>query len=50
MSSSSAFGHKMVVLPKDIEITSSADEYRVVYHGFTQTHLDARGLTLDCQQ
>jgi kynurenine formamidase len=38
---SSAFGHKMVGLPKDVEIASSADEYRVVYHGFTQTHLDA---------
>ena len=41
MSGSAAFGHKMVGLPKEIDITSSADEYRVVYHGFTQTHLDA---------
>jgi kynurenine formamidase len=24
-----------------VDITSSADEYRVAYHGFTQTHLDA---------
>jgi kynurenine formamidase len=36
-----AFGHKMTTLPTDVDITSSADEYRVIYHGFTQTHLDA---------
>lgn len=39
--SSPPFGHKMTALPQKIDITSSADEYRVVYHGFTQTHLDA---------
>jgi kynurenine formamidase len=35
------FGHKMIVLPQAAEITSSGDEYRVAYHGFTQTHIDA---------
>lgn len=34
------FGHKMTVLPEDKEITSASDEYRVAYHGFTQTHMD----------
>jgi kynurenine formamidase len=38
---SGAFGHKMTALPQELEITSAADEYRVVYHGFTQTHMDA---------
>jgi kynurenine formamidase len=38
---SPAFGHKMTTMPKDIEVTSSGDEYRVAYHGFTQTHMDA---------
>ena len=32
---------QVMALPQDIEITSSADEYRVAYHGFTQTHMDA---------
>ena len=31
----------MTTLPQEVDITSSADEYRVIYHGFTQTHLDA---------
>src|SRR5262249_32289347 len=39
--SSPGFGHKMTGLPKDTEVSSSADEYRVSYHGFTQTHVDA---------
>jgi kynurenine formamidase len=39
---SAAFRQRMVALPKEgQEITSSADEYSVSYHGFTQTHLDA---------
>jgi kynurenine formamidase len=38
---SSAFGHRMTSLPKDVDIGSVADEYRVAYHGFTQTHMDA---------
>lgn len=38
--SSPAFGHKMM-LPKDGDAVSASDEYRVAYHGFTQTHLDA---------
>jgi kynurenine formamidase len=38
---SPAFVHRMVALPKEGEdITGSADEYSVRYHGFTQTHLD----------
>lgn len=40
MASSSAFGHKMTSLPEAKEITSASDEYRVAYHGFTQTHMD----------
>jgi kynurenine formamidase len=31
----------MTALPQKVDVTSAADEYRVVYHGFTQTHLDA---------
>jgi kynurenine formamidase len=38
---SSPFVHTMTTLPQDVDITSSADEYRVIYHGFTQTHMDA---------
>jgi kynurenine formamidase len=39
--SSPAFVHRMVNLPREgEEIASSADEYAVRYHGFTQTHLD----------
>lgn len=34
------FGHK-VTLPQPMEITYASDEYRVAYHGFTQTHMDA---------
>lgn len=38
---SSGFAHKMVSLPDPAkEITSAGDEFRVAYHGFTQTHLD----------
>jgi kynurenine formamidase len=38
---SPAFVHRMVSLPREgQEIASSADEYTVRYHGFTQTHLD----------
>jgi kynurenine formamidase len=40
MASSSAFGHKMTSLPQVMDITSASDEYRVAYHGFTQTHMD----------
>jgi kynurenine formamidase len=40
--SSPGFAHRMVELPtRDMEMGSSADEYSVRYHGFTQTHLDA---------
>ncbi|MFN0053081.1 MAG: cyclase family protein [Planctomycetales bacterium] len=35
------FGHKMTSVPQMIDITSASDEYRVAYHGFTQTHMDA---------
>jgi kynurenine formamidase len=39
--SSPAFVHRMIALPREgQEIASSADEYSVRYHGFTQTHLD----------
>src|SRR5262249_52600200 len=39
--SSSGFGHRMVALPRQgQEISGSADEYKVAYHGFTHTHLD----------
>jgi kynurenine formamidase len=38
---SGPFGHKMLALPGQMDITSAADEYRVAYHGFTQTHMDA---------
>src|SRR5262245_44167077 len=39
--SSPAFVHRMISLPREgEEIASSADEYAVRYHGFTQTHLD----------
>lgn len=40
MASSSAFGHKMTSIPDAKEITSASDEFRVAYHGFTQTHMD----------
>ncbi|MSR58280.1 MAG: cyclase family protein [Planctomycetaceae bacterium] len=39
--SSPEFGHKMTGLPQQMDITSASDEYRVAYHGFTQTHMDA---------
>lgn len=41
IASSPPFGHRMTALPEEKDITSSADEYRVAYHGFTQTHMDA---------
>jgi kynurenine formamidase len=31
----------MTAIPQAVDITSAADEYRVAYHGFTQTHMDA---------
>jgi kynurenine formamidase len=38
---SPAFKHRMVEIPKrGQDFASSADEYSVQYHGFTQTHLD----------
>jgi kynurenine formamidase len=39
--SSPAFRQRMTVLPQNVPITSSGDEYCVAYHGFTQTHMDA---------
>jgi kynurenine formamidase len=39
--SSPPFGHRMTAVPEEKDITSAADEYRVAYHGFTQTHMDA---------
>src|SRR5487761_1420068 len=36
----SAFGHKMIGLPQAGDFTFASDEYRVAYHGFTETHLD----------
>jgi len=39
---SPAFVHRMVELPERGKVAaSSADEYSVRYHGFTQTHMDA---------
>ncbi len=35
------FTQRMTALPKDTEVSSSGDEYKVSYHGFTQTHMDA---------
>ncbi len=35
------FGHKMVALPEDTEFSGASDEYRVAYHGFSETHIDA---------
>jgi kynurenine formamidase len=37
---SSAFGHRMTALPQDMDFTGASDEYRVAYHGFTETHMD----------
>ncbi|MSR59739.1 MAG: cyclase family protein [Planctomycetaceae bacterium] len=31
----------MTGLPQQMDITSASDEYRVAYHGFTQTHMNA---------
>ena len=39
--SSSAFGHKMIALPQNMDFTGASDEYRVAYHGFMETHLDS---------
>src|SRR5713101_2483032 len=40
--SSVAFGHRMVTLPREgQEIAGSGDEYKMIYHGFTLTHLDS---------
>jgi len=36
----SEFGHK-VMLPKEADFTFASDEYRMAYHGFTQTHMDS---------
>ena len=38
---SSPFGHKMVALPQETEFSGASDEYRVAYHGFSETHIDA---------
>jgi len=39
---SPGFSHRMITTgQKEIEIGSAGDEYRVQYHGFTQTHMDA---------
>jgi kynurenine formamidase len=35
------FGLKMLTLPKAEAFTFASDEYRVAYHGFTETHLDS---------
>ncbi len=40
-SGSGPFTHKMIALPQQVDAGSAMDEYRVAYHGFTQTHLDA---------
>jgi kynurenine formamidase len=37
---SSPFAHKMVALPQDAEFSGASDEYRVAYHGFSETHID----------
>jgi kynurenine formamidase len=41
IASSSPFEQKMVALPKDEEFSGASDEYRVAYHGFSETHIDA---------
>src|SRR5262249_10250211 len=38
---SPAFEHKMIALPQDVDFTGASDQYRVAYHGFTETHLDS---------
>lgn len=35
------FGHKMLTLPRATDLTFASDEFRVAYHGFTETHLDS---------
>ncbi len=41
IASSSPFEQKMVNLPQDMEFSGASDEYRVAYHGFSETHMDA---------
>src|SRR5579864_7775232 len=41
IASSSAFEQKMVALPQETEFSGASDEYRVAYHGFSETHIDA---------
>lgn len=39
--SSEPFQHRVLLSTANTDATSVGDEYRVQYHGFTQTHLDA---------
>jgi kynurenine formamidase len=36
-----AFGHRMIALPREVDFAGAADEYRIAYHGFTETHMDS---------
>jgi kynurenine formamidase len=38
---SPVFGRKMIALPQDMDFTGASDEFRVAYHGFTETHMDS---------
>ena len=40
IASSSPFSHKMTALPNDEEFSFASDEYKVAYHGFSETHMD----------
>ena len=40
IASSSPFVQKMLALPTDEEFSGASDEYRVAYHGFSETHID----------
>jgi kynurenine formamidase len=35
------FGRKMMTLPQAQGLTFASDEFRVAYHGFTETHMDS---------
>jgi kynurenine formamidase len=37
---SSPFSHKMTAVPTDEEFSFASDEYKVAYHGFSETHMD----------
>jgi kynurenine formamidase len=39
--STPGFVQKMIALPKESDFSGSGDEYRMAYHGFSQTHMDS---------